>query len=229
MKTAMSLLLTAALTALTPLANAVDNELGWTLDSVLKQLERQTRDFETALADAEASWVDADGNATREHSGRVYVNDRGELRIVEHEPGERVLLVTRSEVQDYDPVRALVERYPLSKHKERMEPFARLGFTTTGKDLKDDYLVTLLGEDRFGDRRVVGLELTPKSEKVRETVGSIRLWIDQASWMPVRQEISHVSAGETLTIDYKGMARNLNLNPDLFDDDWPKGTQTIRR
>jgi outer membrane lipoprotein-sorting protein len=110
-----------------------------------------------------------------------------------------------------------------------MEPYARLGFTTTGKELKDDYLLTLLGEDRIGDRRVVGLELTPKSEKVRETVGNIRLWIDQASWMPVRQQIAHVSTGETLTIDYMGMARNLNLNPKLFDDDWPKGTHKIRR
>ena len=122
-----------------------------------------------------------------------------------------------------------MESDPLSKHKERMEPFARLGFTTTGKELKDDYLVTLLGEDRIGERRVVGVELTPKSEKVRQTVGNIRLWIDQASWMPVRQEIAHVSSGETLTIDYTGMARNLNLNPDLFKDKWPKGTQKIRR
>jgi putative protease len=35
--------------------------------------------------------VDQEGNTTREHSGRIYVNDRGELRIVENEPGNRVL------------------------------------------------------------------------------------------------------------------------------------------
>jgi len=229
MKRLQSILLIVGPIVIAPFAGAVDNELGWTLDSALKQLERQTKDFETALADINARWVSPDGTASREHDGRFYINARGEIRIAEQEPGNRVLLVSSSEVQDYDPTRALVERYSLSKHKDRMEPFARLGFVTSGKELKDDYLVTLLGEDQLGDRRVVGLELTPKKESTRGIVGRIRLWIDQASWMPARQEISHVSSGEILTIDYKGMARNLKLNPDLFDANWPRGTQKVRR
>ena len=139
------------------------------------------------------------------------------------------MLVTKSEVQDYDPVRALVDRYSLSKHKTRLEPYARLGFTTTGKDLRDDYLVTLLGEDFVNGRRIVGLELTPKKERAREVVARLQLWIDQASWMPVKQVIVHVASGDTLTISYYGMARNLKLNPDLFKAKWPKGTQQLKR
>ena len=140
-----------------------------------------------------------------------------------------MILVNKKEVQDYDPDKALVERYSLSKHKDRLEPYARLGFTTTGKDLRDDCLVTLLGEDRIDGRRVVGLELTPKKDSVRQIVANVRLWIDQASWIPVRQEISHTTSGATLNIAYSGMARNLKLNPELFRDRWPKGTQKIRR
>jgi outer membrane lipoprotein-sorting protein len=208
---------------------AITNELGWTLDSALKQIARQADDFDTVLADVEIRWTDDDGFITRERTGRAYMNNKGEIRFAEFESGEHVILVRKNEVQDYDATRALVERYSLSKHKDRLEPYARLGFTTTGKDLKDDYLVTLLGEDKIADRRVVGLELTPKKERTREVVANLRLWIDQASWMPVRQEIVHVKSGETLTITYTGMARNLKLNPNLFKDRWPKGTQKIKR
>ena len=213
----------------TSAAYAVTNDLGWTLNSALKQIERQADDFDTALADVAIRWTDEDGSITRERTGRAYINSKGEIRFAEFESGNHVILVSRKEVQDYDATRALVERYSLSKHKDRLEPYARLGFTTTGKDLKDDYLVTLLGEDQMGDRRVVGLELTPKKEKAREIVANLRLWIDQASWMPVRQEIVHVTSGETLSITYTGMARNLKLNDQLFKDRWPKGTQKIKR
>ena len=47
--------------------------------------------------------------------------------------------------------------------------------------------------------------------------------------MPVKQVVSHVASGDTLTVTYTGMARNLKLNPDLFKAKWPKGTQRIKR
>jgi outer membrane lipoprotein-sorting protein len=81
----------------------------------------------------------------------------------------------------------------------------------------------------IGDRRVIALELTPKDDEVRQTVGKVQLWIDQASWLPVRQVIDHTSNGETLTVNYANTSRNIKLNNKLFDDDWPKGTQKIKK
>jgi outer membrane lipoprotein-sorting protein len=122
-----------------------------------------------------------------------------------------------------------VEEYSLRKHKNRLEPFFRLGFSTTGRDITDDYLATIRGEEDIGDSRTLVLELTPERDSVRETVRLVRLWIDQSSWMPVRQSFSSTKDGTTLTLTYTGMARNLKLNPDLFRDDWPKGTEEIRK
>jgi outer membrane lipoprotein-sorting protein len=220
----------AAVLCMSHMALAATNELGWTLDSALTQIDRQAQDFSTALADAEAQWRKADADEPyRTANGRIYVNKDGVLRFNVATPEKRTVLVTKKEVQDYDPVRALVERYSLSKHKTRLEPYARLGFTSTGKDLRDNYLVTLLGEEFMNGRRVIGMELTPKKDSVRETVSRLQLWIDQASWMPVKQVIEHFANGETLTVTYYGMARNLKLNPDLFNDKWPKGTQELKR
>ncbi|MGI9287620.1 MAG: LolA family protein [Pseudomonadales bacterium] len=206
-----------------------DNELGWTLDSALRQIDRQAGDFSTALADVEVLRQTEDGKGNKESSGRVYVNKQGAIRFDVKNPEERTILAVKNKVHVYDPVRALVELYSSKKDKARLEPLVRIGFTSTGKDLKKDYLVTLLGEDKIRGRRVVGLELTPKKESSREHVARVRVWIDQASWMPLEQEISQVEGGASLKISYTDMARNLKLNDELFRPRWPKGTETIKR
>jgi outer membrane lipoprotein-sorting protein len=206
---------------------AQNNELGWTMDSALKQLDRQGSDFDTVLADVEIDWVSRDGSANKDNKGRIYQNADGEVRIQINTPTKRTILISRNDVLLYDPVKAIVEEFSRSKDN-RLEVFTVLGFSVTGNDLKDDYLVTFLGEDKITNRRVLGLELTPKSDSARESVSSIQLWIDQASWMPVRQIIAHTPSGQSIITTYNGTARNLELNPKLFDDDWPKGTKKVR-
>ena len=41
------------------LTQAQTNELGWTLDSALKQIDRQADDFDTAMSDFTGQWSDA--------------------------------------------------------------------------------------------------------------------------------------------------------------------------
>lgn len=217
------------LALVTASAFAAENELGWTLDSALKQVERQSSDFGSLLADVSAGSKGADGATADELTGRLYMNKNGDIRIRTGDDSGREVLVTRSDVQVYDPAQQQVERYSLSKHKDRMEPYARLGFTTTGKDLKDDFLVTMLGEDHIRGERTLILALTPKRDQDRQIVGSVTLWINEASWMPMRQVIEEVAGGRTLTIEYEGTARNLNLNPDFFKASWPRGTKRVNR
>lgn len=219
----------AVLMGVSGMAAGADTSIGWTLDAALKQVDRQSENFDSLLSDGSVVVRNGKGEIVRSRSGRIYMNQKGEMRINVAKPEERVVLVSSSEVQEYIPAQSVVERYSLSKHQDRMEPYARLGFTDSGKDLTDDYLVTMLGEDEIRGNRVMLLELTPKSDKERQIVGKVTLWIDEASWMPVRQVIEHVSTGEQLTIDYQGMARNLNLNPELFKANWPRGTKTVRQ
>ena len=89
--------------------------------------------------------------------------------------------------------------------------------------------MTLLGEEVQGSQRLLGLELTPKEDEARTAVARMNIWVDQASWLPVRQTIAHTSSGETLSINYSQMGRNVELNDDLFEARWPKDTESIRR
>lgn len=209
--------------------NAQENELGWTMESAIKQLDQQGRDFETVLAQIEVEWQGEDDGSDNIRSGRIYFNDDGDFRIHGTAPDERVLLVEGRSLHLYDPAASQVTEINLSRNKDRLEPFMRLGFSVTGRDLEDNYLITFSGEDNFGDRRILKLELTPKKDSVRAVVSKIEIAFDQASWLPVRQIISHTSGTKTVTVLYTGTARNLNLNPKLFRDDWPRGTKKVRK
>lgn len=205
-------------------AAAQNNELNWTMDRAVRQLDRQGSDLESVLSEVDVEWTGAAQDNDRIRSGRIYINERGEFRISADMPKKRTILKEGNSVHFYDPEAAKVDIYSLSRHKDRLEIYIPLGFSTTGKDLEDDFLVTFIGEETIGDRRTLGLELTPERDDVRAVVAKIRIWFDQASWLPARQEISNASGGATLTVNYSGTARNLDLNPELFRDDWPRGT-----
>ena len=202
--------------------------INWSLDSAIRQIERQAKDFETAMARVEVVREADDGSESSKTTGTGFIHKDGDMRY-NIDGGQLVTFVDKNTVSHYDASAATVEEYSLRKHKDRIEPFARLGFSTTGEDMEKDYLITIVGEEEIGDSRTVVMELTPESESVRETVRLVRLYIDQASWMPVRQVFKATSDGATVTITYTGMARNLDLKPELFRDRWPRGTDTIKK
>jgi outer membrane lipoprotein-sorting protein len=153
------------------------------------------------------------------------MNKKGVFRI---DTAANRILVDDDYVNYYSASQARVDEYRLSQHPERIEPYMSVGFSDNGSDLNKDYLVTYIGEKSTADRRLLGLELTPKNEKTRGVISKIDLWVDQASWMPAQQVIVQAAGGATLTLDYSGIARNLALNSDLFSDNWPKGTQKVK-
>ena len=204
---------------------AQSNELQWTMERAVKQLDRQGSDLESVLSDAKITWAGPDAAGDQPQSGRVYFSSRGELRISPTKAGAPVLLMVGRTVHYHDSAASQVREYSLNKHKNRIEPFLTLGFTLTGKNMEKDFLVTFVGEDSAGDRRVLGLELTPKSNDVRAVMSKITLWFDEASWLPAKQVIEKAGAAGTLTVEYSGTARNLQLNPDLFSASWPRGTK----
>jgi outer membrane lipoprotein-sorting protein len=224
--TTRTLALTAAF-AVVAAAHAQENELRWTMDSAVKQLDRQGSDMETVLAEVTIDYGGSNENLNAIKSGRIYLNKDGKARLTASQPEGLTVLLDGRTVYYYNSTLARVEEYRLSDHEDRLEPFVPLGFSTTGRDLERDYLVTFIGEDRIDGRRVLGLELTPKKDDLRAIVSKMQIWVDEASWLPVRQAISQGT--ETLTITYSGTARNLDLNPDLFRDDWPRGTQKVRK
>ena len=214
----------AGATLAAPLA---DNELRWTIKSAVTQLDRQGADFNSALADVAVDWSAApSADADQLAGGRFFINKNGDFRL-EHAGG--VILRQGGTVQYFRSAAATVSDYRLGRHKERLESYLALGFGLTGKDFNDAYLVTYIGEEKSAERRLLGLELTPKRESDRAIISKIDLWVDQASWLPARQVISQAAGGAKVTLTYTGIARNLKLNPELFQSNWPRGTKRVHK
>ena len=155
--------------------------INWSLDSAIRQIERQADDFQTAMARVETVRTKDDGTEVSRSTGTGFIHRDGDMRY-NIDGGQKVTFVDKNTVSNYDAETATVEEYSLRKHKDRLEPYARLGFSTTGKDMERDYLITIIGEEEIGDARTLVMELTPESNSVRETVRLVRLYIDQASW-----------------------------------------------
>ena len=200
--------------------------INWGLDEAIRQLQQQADGFETAMARVETTWTGSDGESNTT-SGTGFFHRDGDMRY-HVDGGETIMFVDRNSVQQYKPNEKIVEEYSFRKHPDRLEPYIRLGFSITGRDLSRDYLVTILGEEDVGDSRTLMLELTPEDDRHRAVVRSVKLWIDQASWMPVKQQINATNSG-TFVLKYTGMARNLELKPELFRDNWPRGTEKVSK
>lgn len=89
--------------------------------------------------------------------------------------------------------------------------------------MQKGYLVTLLGEEEMDKRQVLKLELTPKSEEVRNQVSKIHIWIDESTWLPAQQQFFETGSGDYLLIRYTNVVRNVRLTDTDFKPHWPKG------
>lgn len=200
----------------------------WSLSQVLKQLDRGASSFRSLSAHVERTKVTVVVNDRSTESGEFYVRRDGKMRLDLTEPDSRTILRTGDSLYIFTPRIDQVDEYNLSKHRELVDQFLLLGFGTSSHVLEKEYLITLLGEETLGDRKTVLLELTPKSEEVRNQISKIQLWVDEATWLPVQQKFFETGTPDYFIIRYSNVVRNAPLNSALFKPRWPKGTRKIK-
>ncbi|MGH9773998.1 MAG: LolA family protein [Candidatus Acidiferrales bacterium] len=206
---------------------AAQGRPAWTIETILGQLDSEARSFHSLTADVEWTKVTVVVNDRSTQKGQLFV--RGDkMRIDFTEPAAKTILRSGDTVWVYTPKLQRAEEYNLGKHREEADQFLRLGFGTSGKALEKGYLVTVLGEPVLDGKKTVQLELTPKSLEVRNYYSKVQLWIDEASWLPLQQEIFETGTQDYSIIHYTNLIRNPNIRETHFKPDWPKGTQKIK-
>jgi outer membrane lipoprotein-sorting protein len=208
-------------------ANA-PQQSNWTLESVLKQLDAQAGGFHSLSADLERTKVTVVVDDKSTESGRILVRRDGKMRIDLTQPDPRTILRDGDSLYIYTPKIHRVEEYDLGKKKSLVDQFLLLGFGTSGSELKKGYLVTLEGEETLDGEKVVLLELTPKSDEVRNQLSKIELWIDQSTWLPAQQKFYETGSGDYFTVRYKNIARNVKIADSQFKPHWPRGTNRVK-
>ena len=200
----------------------------WTLEDLLKQLDAEAKSFHALSANVERTKVTVVVNDRSTETGQILVRGDDKMLLEMNLPDGRIILRDGGKLYVYNPKAKQVEEYDLGKNRALVDQFLLLGFGSSGNDLKKGYLVTPQGEQTIDKRKVFLLDLTPKSDKVREQFSKIQLWIDLATWLPVRQKFHETGSGDFLEINYTNIMRNPRIPDSRFKRLWPKGVKKIK-
>jgi outer membrane lipoprotein-sorting protein len=143
-------------------------------------------------------------------------------------PDTRTILLNGDSLFIYTPKINQVEEYDIAKHRDVADQFLLLGFGTSGTDLKKSYDITLQAEDTIDNRKVLMLELTPKSADVRNQISKIQIWLDESTWLPAQQKFFETGSGDYFTVRYTNVVRNVRIPDARFRPQWPKGVTKIK-
>ena len=200
----------------------------WTLDNVLKQLDAQAGEFHSLTADLDRTKVTVVVNDKSTESGKIMVRRDDKMRIELMQPDPRTILRDGDNFYIYNPKIHRVDEYNLGKKKSMIDQFLLLGFGTPGSELKKSYSITLQGEESLENKKVVLLELLPKSDEVKNQLSKIQLWIDTATWLPLQQKFYETGSGDYFIIQYKNIVRNVKISDQEFKAHWPHGTTRVK-
>jgi outer membrane lipoprotein-sorting protein len=176
------LLLTGVLRAATPTD----------LDSILAKMDRTAAGFRGAHADFNWTMVNSVVNDRFEQTGRIYFERRGgEAKMFADidPPDAEQVLYSGGKIQIYKQKLGTVDVFNAGTHREEAETFLGLGFGSSGAELRKSFDVTYAGEEKVGDVVAAKLELTPKSESVRNEFPQILLWINPQNGISVQQKL----------------------------------------
>jgi outer membrane lipoprotein-sorting protein len=200
---------------------------GWTWGSVRERLDAEAKDFHSLSAEIERTKVTVVVNDRSTETGRIWV--RGDKMVLDFKaPDARTILRTGDNLYIYNPGLKRVEEYNLGKNRGLVDQFLLLGFGTKGAELQKSYLVTLLREEKFEDKKVIVLELTPKSDVVRNQISKIQIWLDEATWLPAQQQFFEAGSGDYSIVRYSRVVRNAAIPESTFKPRWPKGTEKVK-
>jgi outer membrane lipoprotein-sorting protein len=197
----------------------------WTLDGVLAMLDKSAQDFHTLTADIEHIKYTAVVKDSSAETGQILVRRDDKMRIDFQKPDPRTILRNGDSLFVFTPKINRVEEYNIGKHRSFVDQYLALGFGTKGETLKKNYVLTLIGEEDFDNRKTVVLELTPKSDQARSQIARIRMWIDEASWLPVQQKFFETGSDDYFLSHYTHVMKNLKISDARFKPDWPKNVK----
>ena len=198
------------------------------LECVLKKMDDAAANFHTTQADF--TW-DQYQKVVDEHDlqkGTVYYRREGnqtEMMAAIKEPDAKFVLYRDGKIQVYQPKIEQVMVHATGNRSE-IESYLVLGFGGSGQDLAKSFDVSYVGDETLEGIATAKLQLIPKSEKFRNNVAKIVLWIDLNRGISVQQEFLQ-SQGDSRLAKYSGVRVNEKIGNDVFQLKTTKKTQFV--
>jgi outer membrane lipoprotein-sorting protein len=188
------------------------------LEKVLNQMDAAARNFKTTEATLVADQYQRVVNETETQTGKIYFRrEGGEIQMAADfaEPDKKYVLYSGGKVQVYQPKIDQVSEYNLGKNRADVESYLVLGFGGNGHDLLKSYDVKFLGSETVNGIAAGKLELIPKSDRLRNNIARILLWIDPARGISVQQQLFQ-PGGDYRLAKYSGIVINQKLPENVF-------------
>ena len=188
------------------------------LDRVLTQMDAAARNFRTTAASVVWDQYQKVIDETETEKGRIYFRrEGGEIQMAADfvEPDSKYVIYSGGKVQVYQPKIDQVNEYNPGKNRSDLESFLVLGFGGSGHDLLKSYDVKFLRSETANGVAAEKLELIPKSDRLRNNIARILLWIDPARGVSVQQQFFEPS-GDYRLAKYSEIQINQKLPENAF-------------
>ena len=195
------------------------------LEYILGMMDKSAEDFRSLTAALEHVTYTALVKDTSTETGEIYVRKDSKMRIDFINPDPRTIIRNGDNLYIYTPKINRVEEYNIGKNRALADQYLALGFGTRSDSLQKNYDVKLSGEEDLDGQKMAVLDLVPHSDEVRKQITKIRMWVDEASWLPVQQQFFEAGSGDYFLSRYKKVMKNLKIGDGKFKADWPKGTK----
>jgi outer membrane lipoprotein-sorting protein len=209
------------------------------LDTVLKKMDAAATAFRSAQAEFEWDTYEKVIDEIDEvQTGTIYYRRSGkeiemmadvkkagsDLNSLKSEP--KYVLFSQGKIRMYQPKPDQVTEFDVGKNRSDFETYLVLGFGGSGQDLQKAFDVTYAGPETVNGVATAKLQLTPKSEKVRNTYKQIVLWIDLDKGISIQQQFFQPQ-GDYRLAKYSNIRMNEKIPDDVFKLKTTGKTQTI--
>lgn len=189
------------------------------LEGVLRQMDEAAAKFHSA--EANFTWTQYNkviDDIAETQQGQIYFRRVGsdtQMSADIMQPSAKVVIFSDGKIQVYQPRIEQVDIYDAGAHREEFESFLVLGFGGSGKDMAKSFDFKYEGTEKIEDVETAKLDLTPKSEKVRQQFPHIVLWIDPQRGVSLQQKLFQAN-GDYRLAKYTDIQLNQKISDDKF-------------
>jgi outer membrane lipoprotein-sorting protein len=200
-----------------------------TLDDVLKKLDDTASAFRSLQADFVWDQYEKVVDDHDNEKGMVSYRRNGqnvEMMAEVREPAEKFVLYKNGKLEVYQPKIEQVMEYSTGGNRGDVETYLVLGFGGSGQEMKKSFDVSLVGPQTVVGVATVELQLVPKSEKLRNNISKILLWIDMNRGISVQQQFWQ-PGGDYRLAKYSAIKMPTKIGDDVFHLKTTKKTQFV--
>lgn len=235
----LSSILLLALTSIVLCALATPQNNNTDLAAVLKSMDTAAAHFTTTQAEFEWDRYEKVIDEIDDvQAGTIYYRRAGneiemkaDIKKIGDSPATlkpeaKYVLFSKGTIRMYLPKADQVTVYDLGKNRSDFESYLVLGFGGSGQDLVKQWDVTYLGQESINGVATGKLQLVPKSQRLRNNLKQIILWIDLQRGISVQQQMFEPQ-GDYRLAKYSAIKVNEKIPSDVFQLKTTGKTQTI--